>query len=478
MDRRNFLATSIATALGLSACGGSSNSSNSSTSSPVTLPSPFSKKLIIPAELVGTNVGGRQQFELSLQQGSSRFLDNLNTPTWGVNGSYLGPTIRLTNADAVDIKFTNNLAEDTTIHGHGMHVPASMDGGVHQIITANGGTWTSSYTVNQHASTNWYHPHLIGKTAEHVINGLAGLIIIDDNDSASLDLPKRYGIDDIPLIVQDRRFNSVGSFDYSPTRQETMRGWIGDVMMMNGVINPYVDVENKQIRFRILNASNARIYKFAFKSGKTFSQIATDNAFLEAPVALTELTLSPAERAEIVVDFTSDLGTSDIFYNVNDGSELLKVNVNTAAVTTTTVPSNLLTLPSLVVANTVNTRLFTLSGRMGTLQINGKSMDKNRIDERVPINAIEIWEVKNNMGMNHNFHIHATHFQLLERNGSTTNVADNEKGFKDTVLVPPNESVKFIVKMTDYIDANLPYMYHCHILEHEDLGMMGQFTVE
>ncbi len=474
MNRRNFLATSIATALGLSACGGSSNNSPDS---PVTLPSIFSNKLIIPPELSSTIINNRKQFDLNIQHGTTRFLENLDTPTWGINGAYLGPTIRLTNGDSVDLKFTNSLAENTTIHGHGMHVPADMDGGVHQIIPANGGTWTSSYTVTQHASTNWYHPHLMGKTAEHVINGLAGLIIVEDNDSASLDLPKRYGIDDIPLIVQDRRFSSDGSFDYNPTMRETMQGWKGDVMMINGVINPYVDVENKQIRFRILNGSNSRIYKFAFKSGKTFKQIATDNAFLEAPVALTELMLSPAERAEIVVDFTNDLGTNDIFYNINDGSELLKVNIKTTATSTTTVPNNLLTLPSLIAANSTNNRLFTLEGRMGSLTINNKSMDKNRIDEQVPVNKIEIWEVQNNMGMDHNFHIHATHFQLIERNGSAANVAANEKGFKDTVYVPPNESVKFIVKMTDYTDSVKPYMYHCHILEHEDAGMMGQFTV-
>jgi len=475
MNRRSFLATSIATALGLSACG---RNPNSISNSPVTLPLAFSNKLVIPPELIGTNVGGRKQFNLNIQQGTSRFLDNLDTSTWGINGAYLGPTIRLTNGDSVDLKFTNNLTESTTMHGHGMHVPAAMDGGVHQIIAANGGTWTSSYTVNQHACTNWYHPHLMGKTAEHVIKGLTGLIIIDDNDSAALDLPKTYGIDDIPLVVQDKSFNNDGSFDYDPTMRETMHGWKGDIMMMNGVIKPYIDVENKQIRFRILNGSNARIYKFAFKSGKTFTQIATDNAFLESPVPLTELTLSPAERAEIVVDFTNNLGTNDIFYNINDGSELLKININTAATATTTVPSNLLTLASLNVADAVKTRVFTLSGGMGVLQINGKSMDKARIDERVPVNAVEIWDVKNNMGMNHNFHIHATHFQLIERNGSALNVANNEKGFKDTVLVPPNESVKFIVKMTDYTDTSTPYMYHCHILEHEDLGMMGQFTVE
>ena len=427
--------------------------------------------------MTGSIKNGRIQYDLTLQTGTSQFLDNnINTPTWGINGDYLGPTIRLKNGTAVDIHFQNTLSEATTMHGHGMHLPAEMDGGVHQIIPA-GQKWTSSYTVKQRASTNWYHPHMMGKTAEHVLRGLAGLIIIDDNESQSLDLPKRYGVDDIPVIVQDRRFNADGSFDYNPSRPEIMRGWKGDTYLINGVIKPYLDLEAKQIRFRILNASNSRIYKFGFTSGRSFKQIATDNSFLESPVELTELVLSPAERAEIVVDFSADKGETDIFKDKSGGAELFKVNINQDATVTTKLPDYLTILPTLDASSAVNTRSFTLSGRMGQFLINGKSMDKNVINETIPVNAIEIWEVTNNMPMDHNFHIHATHFQLLERNGSFSNVALNERAYKDTVYIPPRESVKFIVKMTDYTSSTIPYMYHCHILEHEDNGMMGQFAV-
>jgi FtsP/CotA-like multicopper oxidase with cupredoxin domain len=128
----------------------------------------------------------------------------------------------------------------------------------------------------------------------------------------------------------------------------------------------------------------------------------------------------------------------------------------------------------------VNTRIFALSGGMGQLRINGVTMDLNFINETVPLDVVEIWEVTSNMNMVHNFHIHATHFQIIERNGSAANVPANEQGFKDTVYLPPNETVKFIVKMVDYSSASTPdnaYMYHCHILEHEDAGMMGQFVV-
>ena len=473
MDRRQFLAGSIGTAFGLASCGGDSSSSNTDN---VVFNGDYTQPYRIPAELTGTLVNGRTQYDLNLQQGSSRFLANLDTPTWGINGSYLGPTLRLRNGSAVDINFTNKLAEDTTMHGHGMHLPAVMDGGVHQVIAA-GGTWSSSYTVNQHACTNWYHPHMMGKTAEHVMHGLAGLIIIDDAVSDALDLPKRYGVDDIPVIVQDRTFNTDGTFNYNPSLQQIMQGWKGDTFLVNGVIKPVLDVEAKQIRFRVLNGSNSRVYTFAFASGRAFQQVATDNAFLEAPVSLTQLRLSPAERAEIVVDFSGDLGGEEIFTDLASGNDLFKVNIASVATAITTLPAQLITLPSLDPLNAVTNRLFTLSGGMGQLYINGVAMDAAVINETVPLNAVEIWEVVNAMGVVHNFHIHATHFQLIERNGSAANVAANEKGFKDTVFVPPNESVKFIVKMTDYTDANNPYMYHCHILEHEDAGMMGQFVV-
>jgi len=222
------------------------------------------------------------------------------------------------------------------------------------------------------------------------------------------------------------------------------------------------------------------VYTFAFASGKAFKQIASDNAFLEAPVSLTQLQLSPAERAEIVIDFSGDFGNEEIFTDITTSADLFKVSVSKVATAITTLPTQLISLAKLNPASAVNTRIFTLSGGMGQLRINGVTMDPNVINETVPLDAIEIWEVTNNMNMVHNFHIHATHFQVIERNGSAANVAANEQGFKDTVYLPPNETVKFIVRMVDYASVGAPdnaYMYHCHILEHEDAGMMGQFVV-
>ncbi len=471
MKKREFLTLSSVVALYImTGCGGDSNDTSTyqGDTKDVSLPIP---------ELLEPRVeGGVKHFDLRLKETKHKFFNNIETETFAINGTYLGPTIKIENTDEVSINFTNHLNESTTMHGHGMHVPPSMDGGPHQVINS-GKSWSARYRVNQKACTNWYHPHLMGKTADHVYKGLAGLIIIEDDESRALDLPKRYGIDDIPLVLQDRKFDSSGQMDYSPTLREVMRGYIGDTFITNGAIKPTFEAEAKEIRFRVLNGSNSTVYELGFSDNRTFKQIATDNSFLETPVSLNRVTLSPGERAEIVVDLSNDFGANLTLLEYRYSKIFLKIDINKQAATTTSLPNTLTTLDKLNPIDAVRTRSFTLSGMMGSFEINGKSMNINRIDETMKLDAIEIWEVKNNMMVDHNFHIHATHFMIIQRDGSALNVAENEKGYKDVVYIPANKSVKFIVKMTDYTDENTPYMYHCHFLEHEDRGMMGQFIV-
>ncbi len=477
MKRREFLTLSSITALYIfTGCGGESCGGENSNNN---LPFQGDTKkgsLPIPTLLEPTIQGGVKHFDLDIKEAKHEFFDNIKTDTYAISSTYLGPTIKVEDGDEVSINFTNNLSEPTTMHGHGMHVPPSMDGGPHQVIEANK-SWSARYRVKQKACTNWYHPHLMGKTADHVYKGLAGLIIIEDDESKALDLPKRYGIDDIPLVLQDRKFDSSGQIDYSPSMMEVMRGYVGDTFITNGAIEPIFESEAKEIRFRVLNGSNSTVYKLGFNDSRTFKQIATDNSFLEAPVSLKRLVLSPGERAEIVVDFSNDFGSNITLFEYRYNKTFLKIEINKQATTTTTLPNTLTTLEKFDPSDALRTRSFTLSGMMGSFKINGKSMDLNRIDEYLKLDEIEIWEVTNNMMVDHNFHIHATHFMVIERNGSASKVAKSEKGYKDVVYLPPNASVKFIVKMRDYIDANVPYMYHCHFLEHEDRGMMGQFIV-
>ncbi len=486
MKRRNFLSLSaLASIYIITGCGGGNNSQRSMgnmsggvINGTSTLPPEGvkkSKSFPIPELLTPTDIVGTKHYNLTLQQAKHDFFNGVKTDTFAINSTYLGPTLLMKNGDRVSVNYTNNLGEVVTMHAHGMHVPPTMDGTAHQQI-ASGDTWSATYTVNQKACTNWYHPHTMNKTAQHVYKGLAGLIIIEDDESLSLDLPNRYGEDDIPIVLQDRYFKD-GQIDYSPSMREIMQGYTGDIFMVNGAIDATLDVEAKEIRFRILNGSNSSVYELGFSDERSFKQIATDNAFLESPVELTRLRLSPAERAEIVVDLSNALNQTIEFRDFKHNKRFFTINIDRVASIITTLPNQLTILEKLDPAMALRTRSFTLNGRMGNLQINSKSMDMSRIDESVKLGDIEIWEVTNSMMMDHNFHIHATHFMLLERNGSSANVAENEKGYKDVVFVPVGTSVKFIVQMKDYANDSVPYMYHCHFLEHEDAGMMGQFVV-
>jgi len=217
-----------------------------------------------------------------------------------------------------------------------MHVPARMDGTAHQPIAPNS-SWSARYKVNQKASTNWYHPHTMDNTARHIYQGLAGLIIVEENESQTLNLPKRYGVDDIPLVLQDRFFNN-GQINYSPSNREVMRGYVGDTFIANGAIEPTLDVEAKEIRFRILNGSNSSVYELGFSDGRMFQQIATDNGFLEAPVSLNRLRLSPAERAEIVVDLSNSKDQTVTLNEYRYGKKFVTISLSSTTTQNTTLP--------------------------------------------------------------------------------------------------------------------------------------------
>jgi len=385
------------------------------------------------------------------------------------------------------------------MHGHGMHVPGNMDGSAHQPI-AVGTTWSSRFIVNQKACTNWYHPHYLHRTASHVYQGLAGLIIIEDEEIKSIDLPNRYGIDDIPLVLQDRFFSSdKKSIVYAPNMMQLNNGYVGDTFIANGAIEPTVQVEAKEIRFRILNGSNSTVYQLGFSDGREFLQIASDNGLLEKPVRMNSVILSPGERAEIVVDLGDSLGNTVSLIEYRYSKTFLNIQISEEAKVYTEVPPLLTTLEP--VPSPTQKRRFVLGmgGSMGSgmgdgmgsgmgdgmgsgmvFTINGKIMDVNRIDASLSRGVAEEWEIVNSTGMNHNFHVHGTYFRVVSRNNDPAQVLEHEKGYKDVVFLPPSSSVKIVIQFpNDQVtaDSNSPFMFHCHFLEHEDNGMMGQFTV-
>ncbi|MQA98263.1 MAG: multicopper oxidase domain-containing protein [Streptosporangiales bacterium] len=443
---------------------------------------PFRTELAIPP-LAKSRVGpdGTRVFDLRMRAGSREFLPGRQTPTWGFNGDHLGPTLRAKRGEKVRVRVRNGLPEPSTVHWHGMHLPARMDGGPHQMVPP-GGTWTPHWTVDQPATTLWYHPHPHGATEKHVRRGLAGMFILDDDAASRLPLPDRYGVDDLPVIVQDVRFDGANLAEDRSLIESV--GFLGDRTMVNGTLSPYREVRDEAVRLRLLNASAARTYAFGFPGDRSFALIGTDGGLLERPVPMRRIQLSPGERAEIVVrmnpgettvlrSFPQDYG--DAFQQrLNGGADTLDVLQLRAARTLRPSPG----LPEALAdqetpdgSDAVRTRRFELVMPM----INGRSMDMRRVDAAVTRGTTEIWTVTNADGMPHNFHVHDVQFRILDVDGRRPPA--HLRGPKDTVFLPSGSTARLALRFDGPADPKVPYMYHCHLLYHEDSGMMGQFTV-
>ncbi len=424
---------------------------------------------------------GRLVFDLTARTGSRTFRSGKSTPTWGFNGDYLGPTLRARRGEQVAINVHNALDETTTVHWHGMHLPAHADGGPHQPI-APGQTWSPSWRIDQPATTLWYHPHPHGETEKHEYRGLAGMFILDDDAEGALDLPRTYGVDDIPVIVSDKRFRRDGRFDES---DHGVTGLLGDTLLVNGTLGPYQHVATARIRLRLLNASTARIYSFGLTDHRPFLLIGTDGGLLEQPYQTGRVQLSPGERAEIVVamsaderivlrSFPPDLGTDrgiNVLAGGEDSFDVLELRAAPSLRRSAAVPARLVDVPALDPDDAVRIRTFAMAGR----RINGKKMDMGRIDEVITKDTVEIWQVTNHHDEPHSFHVHDVQFQVLTIGEAAP--PPELAGWKDTVYLPPRVPIRLIMRFTEYSDPATPYMYHCHLLFHEDSGMMGQFVV-
>ncbi|MDO8578684.1 MAG: multicopper oxidase domain-containing protein [Dehalococcoidales bacterium] len=435
----------------------------------------FSNKLPIPPLAKNSSTDpSKAVFELTAQKGTSQFFEGKSTATLGYNGNYLGPVLRAKKGQQVSVRVKNMLDEETTVHWHGVLVPGEMDGGPHQTIAA-GSEWNQSYVINQPAGTMWYHAHPLGTTGPQVYKGLAGLFIIDDEVLDNLNIPKDYGVNDVPLIVQDRRFADDGSLLYLNATDDDLHGMMGDKMMVNGVINPVLEVNAVKMRFRIVNGSNARIYDFRLSNNSKFNQIASDNGFLESPVELDTLEMSPGERAEIIVDF-SGAAAGDVISLNSAELKIMDFQVKGTAADATSIPAKLTTISKIDEKSAAKTRTFTFTGGRERAGINSLQMNlktgMDTIHETVKFGDTEIWEISDNTGIPHPFHIHGVHFQVLDRNGKPPPA--NESGWKDTVLVHNSEKVRTIATF----GQKGIFMFHCHNLEHEDAGMMLQYEAK
>jgi FtsP/CotA-like multicopper oxidase with cupredoxin domain len=306
------------------------------------------------------------------------------------------------------------------------------------------------------------------------------MFIIDDTNPVQNSLPHTYGVDDLPLIFQDTPFGQLNG-----------NGGGGQgTTLVNGTISPTITTSHSRLRLRLLNASNQRFYNFGFANNQTFYQVASDGGLLPAPVTMSRLQLGPAERAEIIIDLNTSQPMLLQTFGGNGGGRggnnfqnntLLSITSTGAAAKLGALPSQLNSIERLQPGSAIQTRDMVLNGNDRNPTINNQSMtsmaDMMNMSNvlKVKLGTTEVWNLINRSGDTHAFHVHDIQFQLLDRNGTTP--AANEAGLKDTVVVRPRETVRIIMRFTDFADPNTPYIFHCHVLEHEDNGMMGQFVV-
>jgi bilirubin oxidase len=422
-------------------------------------------QLLIPPLLEPTPGDGR--FELSIGSSSHDFGSGVATETVSYNGqSILGPTLRWQSGANVQLAVTNELDEGTTAHWHGADVPAEDDGGPHSMIEP-GQTWLADFEVIQPAATLWYHPHMMGTSAEQVFHGAAGMIIVDDDNPAAAALPNSYGVDDIPVILQDREFDAAGQLSFEIDNDDD-GDWNPD-LTVNGTADPYTTVPAGPVRLRLLNGSQARLYELSVDNG-TMVKIASDGGYLPSPTALETLTIGPGDRAEIIVDTSA----GPVALLDSNFGRVLELRPDDSLPTAEFPPEQLVYIDIITEAEIDNDRTFVMDEVGNGWGINGNQMDMGRIDETVSFGDTERWTITVEDGI-HTFHVHQTQFQILSINGEPP--APEDAGWEDTVLVTEDREVVIAARFDSYANPDTPYMFHCHILDHEDLGMMGQFRV-
>lgn len=467
----------------LSACGTNNDVQN--------VPQTGQNPLMIPTLIDSRTTS---EIELVMQNGAHEFYADVQSETMGFNGDYLGPTIRLYDGTDTTINFVNNIGEPVTIHGHGLHVSGEIDGGPQSVIQPND-TWQITIPVRQEAGTSWYHPHTMRTSAHQVHSGLAGLYLIEDENSQALDLPKNYGVNDIPLIIQDRSFTNGVMNPYAVNERDIMNGLREDTLVINGTINAYHTVPQGWVRLRLVNGSNARFYRFHFGAEMTFFKIATEGGFLNQPVAMQSIEMAPGERNEIMIDLSdgnnitlfADLLPADPEDSDSETANLpqtmvVELRVDRTLPASGLLPDTLNDISYLDPADATHIREINLNmevrggtqENMDLFAVNGQPMDMSFINMRVTQGDVEIWRVTGER-MPHPFHLHGASFQILTLNGEPPTAADS--GWKDTVIVS-NEVTEIIVRFDYEATDEYPYMFHCHMLEHHEYGMMGQFTVK
>ena len=449
-----------------------------------------------------------------------------------VGKSFQNPILRIERGARFTANLDNALAEPTIIHWHGLHTPAAMDG--HPVNTiAPGGRYDYDFTVRNRGGTYWYHTHAHELTAKQAYNGLASFFLVDDDDQRKLAkaLDLQLGVTDLPVVIQDKQFDSQGKLQYQPNAQESMMGWLGDIILANLTPNAVHTVTPRTYRLRLLNGSNARIYRLAFVTGKTplnFAVIGTDGGLIERPEIVTEAFLAPGERLDVLFDAGQAQPGTDIFLKSltfdpmeNEGPaggmsgmagmagmgngqvmgnmsssrlpmglefNVLKLVVTAGEHVVTNLPVTLSQVNAINIDRATERKIELSMAHMRFL-INGLTFRMDEIAFDVKRGAVEIWHISNPaLGMPHPMHMHGFSFQVIERLNSPPQVSSTARfgkgrtvsdlGWKDTVLVWPGETVRIAIDFAHDFPGSQTYLFHCHNLEHEDAGMMINFRVQ
>ena len=457
---------------------------------------PFSVPLNIPpVAQPNSQDATTDYYNVYAEAGWGQIIPGLTTRFWGYRTdvtvpassgpSFPGPTIEAKPGRRVSVHFTNRLGESLSMHLHGGHQQSASDGLPSDLVNPFGSTVApfgeKTYVypdptrgIFETPRTMWYHDHARDVTAQHVWQGLAGFYLVKDyaaEAAAHLNLPT--GSYDVPLMILNRAFSTNGTMPYQDGS--------GDQLLVNGSPQPYFQVEPRKYRFRMLNASNDDFYSLALSNSQAMVQVGNEGGLLAAPVSRTTISLAPAERADVVIDFSKiPMGTSVRLTGANSwrtGGDVMRFDVVKPLNGTDTGPiaTTLRTIAPLSTTGAV-TRTFTLDrGYNGAKwTINGHGYDPNVYDATPKLGSTEVWTFQNNTGEDHPIHVHDVNFQVLSVNGKAPSATDRNAGWKETVNVTGRSTVKVAAKFDDYTGT---YVLHCHRLEHEDNMMMTQFKV-
>ena len=434
---------------------------------------PFQRDLPIMPELSPIRSTRRlDEYDVAIREGLAEILPGFQTPIYGYDGVYPGPTIVARKGRKAIVNQRNTLSFDSNVHLHGGYVPAASDGHPMDVI-APGGSFRYTYPNDQDGAFLWYHDHAHGRTAKSLYYGLVATYVLHDELERELRLPA--GDYDIPLVIQDHAFNRDGSFRYA---ENVDLGFFGDTILVNGAVAPRMTVKRRRYRFRILNASNARGYRLALGNGRAMTQIASDGGLLAGPVRRKEIPIEPAERVEVVIDFGAyQPGTQLVLRNAGGEqttTSIMRFDVERGGgAEEFRVPRRLRTFERLPEPNARrrwDLRLATSTGVQWRL--NDRGFDPDRIDVRPRLGSTEIWQYTNPSNRIHPMHLHGMLFRMVERSSGVVHAAD--RGWKDTVAVQPNETVSIQPWFAPYPGR---YVFHCHNLEHGDKAMMLQLEV-